>query len=149
MKRLLLEMSIRLSAISNISGIIITLGKHGLIARFRGKDDTDDEWTDFTVPAAKLDLVVDTTGAGDTFVGYFVTLLASRSQHLFSELPSPSSMIKCELDAVRESLERSTLASAIACTRPGAMVSIPRISDLPQVQVNKFTKLSMKDSSII
>jgi ribokinase len=50
--------------------------------------------------------VVDTTGAGDTFTGYF---LASRAKGL----------------GVREALETASKASSIAVSRKGAMESVP------------------------
>ena len=53
----------------------------------------------------------DTTGAGDTFLGYF----------LFSILSGRSTLA---------SFERATLASSIAVTRDGAMESIPFYPDV-------------------
>lgn len=62
-------------------------------------------------PAPKVD-AVDTTGAGDTFVGFLASSLARTPGDLASAL------------AV------ATAASALAVTRPGAMESIPRHIDL-------------------
>ena len=56
-------------------------------------------------------MTVDTTGAGDTFIGYFMAALQA-------ELP------------VRECLRRASAAAALAVQRPGAAESIP---DAPEV----------------
>ena len=55
--------------------------------------------------------VIDTTGAGDTFVGYLAAGLAGGM-------------------GWGASLERATVASALAIQRPGGAVSIPTISDV-------------------
>jgi len=63
------------------------------------------------VPACHVEHVVDTTAAGDTFIGYFVAAL-------------------CSGTAIREALEEATKASAITVSRPGAAPSIPYRSEL-------------------
>ncbi len=55
--------------------------------------------------------VVDTTAAGDTFLGYF---LASRVKGL----------------GIGESMDRASLASSVTVSRPGAMESIPFAGEL-------------------
>ena len=64
------------------------------------------------VPAAKVD-AKDTTGAGDTYVGYLAASLAGSPRDL------PSAMI------------HATRASALAVTRTGAMESIPWRREVP------------------
>jgi ribokinase len=64
------------------------------------------------VPATKVD-ASDTTGAGDTFVGYLAASLAGGPREL------PAAMI------------HATRASAVAVTRPGAMESIPWRDEVP------------------
>ena len=64
------------------------------------------------VPATKVD-AKDTTGAGDTFVGYLAASLAGGRRGL------PAAMI------------HATRASALAVTRNGAMESIPWLHELP------------------
>jgi len=54
---------------------------------------------------------VDTTGAGDTFIGYFMAALQA-------ELP------------VRDCLERATAAAALAVQHPGAADSIPTVNEV-------------------
>ena len=82
--------------------VLITLGSAGSIA--------------YSVTAEGLDTVrqqafqadaVDTTAAGDTFTGYFIGGLA-------------------EGRPMAECMRRASMASAIAVTRMGAAVSIPK-----------------------
>lgn len=77
--------------------LVLTLGAEGSIARYRG--------VAASVPAEKVK-VVDTTAAGDTFLGYF---LASY----------------LEGQNLEASLHRATHAAALAVSRPGAAASIP------------------------
>ena len=82
--------------------ILLTAGKAGA---WFGRDDQRE-----FVPIVDSP-VVDTTAAGDTFFGYF---LASRIKGM----------------TVRESMERATRASSITVSRPGAMDSIPFVTEL-------------------
>jgi len=66
------------------------------------------------VPATKVD-ARDTTGAGDTFVGYLAASLAGSARGL------PAAML------------HATRASAVAVTRPGAMESIPWRDEVDEV----------------
>ena len=78
--------------------VILTLGKAG--SAFLGDDGTM-----VTIPPFPAE-VVDTTSAGDTFIGY-----------LFAGL--------LEGMALKEAMELATRASAITVSRPGAAESIP------------------------
>ena len=82
---------------------VVTLGGRGAAA-----GDGERSWT---VPAAAVDRVVDTTGAGDTFTGYLVAALAA-------ERP------------VEDALQLAAAAAAAAVGRAGAIASIPRIDEL-------------------
>ncbi|TPV62179.1 ribokinase [Aestuariibacter sp. GS-14] len=82
--------------------VIITLGKAGVM--MLRKHDT------LQVDAFVVD-AVDTTAAGDTFIGYF---LAAYSQHA---------------DA-KQALRRACAASAISVTREGAAQSIPKRAEV-------------------
>jgi ribokinase len=77
--------------------IILTAGKDGAYYSFRGTREKGDI----------VDLpVADTTGAGDTFTGYFI---AARSRNF----------------SVREALGIACKAASIAVSRMGAMEAIP------------------------
>jgi ribokinase len=82
--------------------IVLTLGPDG--ALYQGPEGRA------RVDAARVP-VIDTTAAGDTFLGYF---LAGRSQHR----------------APQECLDIATAAAALCVTRAGAMDSIPRRADV-------------------
>lgn len=88
--------------------IVLTLGEKGVIYH--------DSYLDLTCPAYKVS-VVDTTGAGDTFCGYFLA---------------------CTMNGIapQEALETATKASALAIGKKGAAVSIPTLA---QVQIADFT----------
>jgi ribokinase len=77
---------------------LLTLGKDGVIYG-------DSKTTEYV--AAERVVPVDTTGAGDTFVGYFLASLMSGAE-------------------VRRALQIACRASAICVTRPGAAESIPK-----------------------
>jgi ribokinase len=82
--------------------IILTLGNRGAI--YVDKDQRIQQ-EGFTVEA------VDTTAAGDTFIGFFIALLSSGSQ-------------------VNEALRIACRASSICITRPGAADSIPSLDEV-------------------
>lgn len=78
--------------------VVLTLGGDGSLY--------DDGKQRVRVPAQKVE-AVDTTAAGDTFIGYFLAGLAAG-------------------DDPKVALEMATCAAAICVTRPGAAPSIPR-----------------------
>lgn len=83
-------------------GILLTLGSDGSVSV---KDGETVRQCAYPVQA------VDTTGAGDTFMGYFVGCLAqglSRAQ----------------------AMQHAAMASSIAVTRPGAAASIPTMQEV-------------------
>lgn len=82
--------------------VVLTLGKRGAV--FFDKDH------EFHQPAFKVD-AVDTTGAGDTFTGYFAAGLSKGS-------------------AYSEILKTASAAAALAVTKNGAAPSIPESSEL-------------------
>ena len=79
--------------------VLLTLGASGSVADIGGER---------VAVAAKRVKAVDTTAAGDTYIGYF---LAARQRGL----------------SLREAMEKATEASAICVTRAGAAPSIPRL----------------------
>ena len=80
--------------------ILKTLGAKGAVY--------DDE---VFVPAERVDDVVDTTAAGDTFIGYFIAELMAGKD-------------------VESAMKTATKASAWCIRHPGAAPSIPRKNDL-------------------
>lgn len=83
--------------------VILTLGEKGAIYSKQGLDSV--------MQKAYKAKVVDTTGAGDTFTGYFVASLAASK-------------------TVQEALELSCKASAIAIGKPGASNAIPTLEEV-------------------
>lgn len=82
--------------------VIITLGSKGVHAALYGGD--------FTFPAEVVQ-AVDTTAAGDTFIGGFVAGLASGMDEA-------------------ESIQQGQRAAAWSVTKPGAQTSIPHLHEL-------------------
>ena len=82
--------------------IILTLGEHGVMAMISGQR--------LVVDALKVN-VVDTTAAGDTFLGFYLGSLA-------------------EGNSVEASLKTAVIAAGITVTRPGASSSIPTLSEV-------------------
>ncbi|MEM9762696.1 MAG: PfkB family carbohydrate kinase [Pseudomonadota bacterium] len=85
-----------------VSAVLVTRGSAGAVWRER---DAAGAWAETAVPAFPV-TPIDTTGAGDCFLGYAVAALAARA--------SPS-----------DALRRAAAAAAIAVTRPGAGDAIP------------------------
>lgn len=85
------------------TALVITLGAEGV--RY------EDNQHSLVQPAAMVEKVVDTTGAGDTFIGYF---LAGLSDGL----------------SVQDSLLQGVHASAVTISRLGAAGAIPHRSEL-------------------
>ncbi len=82
--------------------VVLTLGGEGV--RYAGEVGT------FTVAAQKVE-VVDTTAAGDTFIGYYLASMAAGM-------------------TVEQALIRATKAAAITVTRLGAVSAIPVASEV-------------------
>lgn len=82
--------------------IMLTMGKSGCM--YKGAGET------VRLGACRVD-AVDTTAAGDTFIGYFVRGIL---QNL----------------AMTDVLRQATVASAIAVTRPGAADSVPSLEEV-------------------
>ena len=91
-----------------VKNIIITLGARGV---FYSTQDGRKE----LVSGVKVDKVVDTTAAGDTFVGYFAAALA---RHV------GSGAALSDFD-IAGSMKKATAAAAICVQKSGAMQSIP------------------------
>lgn len=108
-----------------ISWIVLTRGSRGLLASIRLAHPTVTQPnldSSFAVPAAKVQQVVDTTGAGDTFTGFLAAAIA-RAGGL-------EQLIAKGKDAAQEALAFASLAAAMAVERPGAMASIPTLAEV-------------------
>lgn len=88
--------------------VILTLGSNGSI--YFDKDNIINQ-------KAFLVDVVDTTGAGDTFMGFFL-----------------ASFYKGE--DVKDALKLASMASALACTKEGASTSIPSLNEVKEFEEN-------------
>ena len=82
--------------------IMLTMGKSGCL--YQSADET------VRLGACHVD-AIDTTAAGDTFIGYFVRGIL-------------------EGLSMRDTLRQATVASAIAVTRPGAAGSVPSVQEV-------------------
>ncbi len=85
-----------------LAAILLTLGGDGSLYARGGEC--------IRTPAVAVD-AVDTTAAGDTFIGYFLAGLVAG-------------------ESVTQSLAMASQAAALCVTRPGAAISIPRRSEL-------------------
>ncbi|KIW39389.1 ribokinase [Exophiala oligosperma] len=99
--------------LASISIVVVTLGSRGLYYSVASKSTR--QQARGLIPAAKVAKVVDTTGAGDTFVGYLSTALA---RHV-------SKQGSLEGFDVQEASLRANEAAAKCVQRSGAMESIP------------------------
>lgn len=100
------EMLERLSEKFPRAAVVLTLGSQGSMYR-RGMER-------YSVPAEKVE-AVDTTAAGDTYTGYFLSGLLGGKD-------------------IRSSMELATRAAAITVSRPGAAGSIPLAGELEQAE---------------
>lgn len=82
--------------------VMLTMGKEGCL--YRGQDET------LRMGACRVD-AVDTTAAGDTFIGFFIG-------GILRGLP------------MEQTLRQATVASAIAVTKPGAADSVPTLEEV-------------------
>jgi len=94
------------------AAIVQTMGSEGVLYA--------DESGEMHIPALRVK-AVDTTAAGDTFIGYFMASLASGME-------------------VRTSLERATSAAALKITRMGAVLSIPTAEEVDAFTVRGKVK---------
>jgi len=96
------EMTQQMAALAPQTRVVVTLGGDGAMLLANG------EVTHISSPSVD---VVDTTGAGDTFVGYFLAGVAEGMND-------------------HDALQRACLAGSIAVTRQGAITAIPDRSEV-------------------
>ncbi|KIW21140.1 ribokinase [Exophiala spinifera] len=109
------RLTAHLHELAAISIVIVTLGSRGLY--YSAAQTRTQSRSRGLIPAAKVAKVVDTTGAGDTFVGYFSTAVA---RHV-----SGSDHGTLEGFDVHGAALRANDAAAKCVQRSGAMESIP------------------------
>lgn len=95
--------------------LVVTRGARGVGLYVQGQETVEQ-------PAFKVD-PVDTTGAGDTFAGYFIAGLDG----------GPDGGPEGGLNP-REALARAAAASAIQVTRAGAAIAIPALAEVLEFQ---------------
>ncbi|KAE8227166.1 hypothetical protein CF319_g357 [Tilletia indica] len=112
--------------VESIRWIIVTRGDRGLSAYVR--TPTSSERRTIDQVAFKPDKVVDTTGAGDTFLGYLVAGL------LTSEAATQGGVDDANLPTspqlIEQVLRSAACAAAMAVEKTGAMESIPNGPDV-------------------
>ncbi|KIW17848.1 hypothetical protein PV08_05043 [Exophiala spinifera] len=115
----------RLHDLVGISVVVVTLGSRGVFYSARKNGSSHGEGQEkrihsAMIPAAKVDHVVDTTAAGDTFVGYLASALAT---HLHSSTSESRAGID-DFD-LANAVHRANQAAAKCVRRRGAAESIP------------------------
>ncbi|KAJ1971681.1 hypothetical protein H4R35_005118 [Dimargaris xerosporica] len=112
-------------AYPDLSGIVVTYGAKGTVVNFCPARRYQIRYH-AELPAASPPTglkIVDTTGAGDTWIGYFVA-------HLFSRTRFATGTEFEQLDALKAASQVASVAAAMAITQPGAMDSIPDWADV-------------------
>lgn len=115
------------SKYTNLIAIVITLGNHGGMARFRRSASQKHDGLKIFKPRAVE--VVDTTGAGDTFIGFFIKSFQNILRD--GKSVSDTEFEKC--------LKLANDAAVAACMKHGAMSSIPSINELNDIFENTTT----------
>ncbi|KAL1925308.1 uncharacterized protein VTP21DRAFT_191 [Calcarisporiella thermophila] len=114
----------------NLLGIIITLGGEGVCARF--KYNRTSSAREYRLSAIQVQ-AVDTTCAGDAFVGYFVGSLATE----WEKVEQKSEDTYFEL--VEKSLKIAMAAGALTVSKSGAMRSIPTLSEVKKKAAAEYS----------
>ncbi|KAF4213600.1 hypothetical protein CNMCM5878_010286 [Aspergillus fumigatiaffinis] len=109
------DLARRFHALANVKIVLITLGAKGVFfSTCTGREGFID--------GVRVQKVVDTTAAGDTFVGYFVAA--------FAEFVATSAPLEEFDNAIEQAVRRANYAAALCVQRPGAMQSIPTASEV-------------------
>ena len=101
--------------------VIVTLGKDGVYVRY-GKHSE-------RIPGVKTK-VVDTNGAGDTFLGAVLAKLATRKENLKEGETVLDNITPEEL---RSYVMYANKAAALTCSRPGAMPAMPTAKEMEEL----------------
>lgn len=108
----------KLSSIYKKAEIIITLGKNGVMHKKWGSLLTT--YGVWRVP------VVDTTAAGDCFIGTYIAYRSNNS-------------------SVKESLEKASIASSITVMREGAIASIPSYNEFTLITDYQYIPFNLRN----
>ncbi|KAJ3150534.1 hypothetical protein HK101_001956 [Irineochytrium annulatum] len=109
------------------SSLLVTLGARGGVFIWKGSDEV------VAFKAEEVGSIVDTTGAGDTFTGYFIASMIN--ENLVDALGGEANdgmndgVQRRTLSAFRRALNVASTAAAICVGRPGAMSSIPKMEE--------------------
>ncbi|SCO76860.1 related to sugar kinases, ribokinase family [Fusarium oxysporum] len=111
-----------------VESVMVTLGSKGLWysvagASTRVAGSSVDGFTG-EIPAASVSRVLDTTAAGDTFVGGYATHIA-RGRHIALESSEEQDWMTRRHDLIVSAMTRAAKAAARCVERSGAMDSIP------------------------
>ncbi len=109
-----LDAGIRAVLDAGVELLVISRGEKGSIA-------TNGDYR-IEVPALAVD-VVETTGAGDAFLGAMIALLLPERERL-------GSLAKVERQVVEEMLAYANAVGALACTKAGAIPALPTTADV-------------------
>ena len=99
-----LDLIDKLASVFTHTNIVITFGVNG--SYYKGFKDKESVF----VESFKVD-AIDTTAAGDTYLGYFISMLANGSD-------------------IKKALQYAAAASALAVTKQGASPSIPKLCEV-------------------
>ena len=94
---------------SGIKNIVLTLGKDGAI--FISKN------IEVSVPSIKVN-AIDSVGAGDTFTGYFLSMLSKEK-------------------SIKDALTYASVAAGLSVTKKGAIPSIPSFIEVEKYLISK------------
>jgi ribokinase len=109
--------------------VITTLGASGVYIKI----DKDGKW----LPAAKVTKVVDTTGAGDTFLGAIAACFAKAK----AEGPKAESESLGTISGLKTIIEYGLEASAKTVAKAGAQSSIPTAKEVGDDSLKNFMRL--------
>ena len=98
--------------------VIITLGGDGVFVRYNGMSAR--------IPGVKT-TVVDTNGAGDTFLGAMLAKLAFRKHDIG---PDQSILDGITEEELKSYVMYANRAAALTCSRPGAIPAMPTAGEL-------------------
>lgn len=98
---------------AGVQALIVTLGAKGVYCSMQTEGVSDECLEQALIAGVKVPKVVETTAAGDTFIGYYATALArwhTRNSGKFQFV---------------QAVEVANRAAALCVQRPGSMISIP------------------------